>query len=325
MKGKRKMKKTACVAISLLALSAAAVKMSDAVPKGWVEDFEAAKKAAAAEGKLVFLAFSGSDWCGWCVKLDQEVYSQSDFIRKAKRDFVLTMIDNPRDQNRLSPLAQRQNRELTTQFGVRGFPSGVVCSADGKEIERISGYVKGGPDAYLERMKEIAKKAGHKTPAAGRNNDSDDFFFSWGVPMGGLIQQAGNTEPEAVKKLIEKKIVANKKAIEKIMVEMRKMPSVKTESDAKRALARFESAVKAYHNVYVSGYGKWPLKDWEVVGEMANTVKASIAALNDVISKAASEPAKAVYGKRLEEFQSRHDKLKKHYEEMCDKALGASL
>ena len=79
------MKKTACVAISLLALSAAAVKMSDAVPKGWVEDFEAAKKAAAAEGKLVFLAFSGSDWCGWCVKLDQEVYSQSDFIRKAKR------------------------------------------------------------------------------------------------------------------------------------------------------------------------------------------------------------------------------------------------
>ena len=145
-------------------------KMSAAVPKGWGEDFEAAKKAAAAEGKLVFLAFSGSDWCGWCVKLEREVYSQTEFVNKAKRRFVLTMIDNPRDEERLSDLAKRQNRELTRRFGVRGFPCGMVCDAKGNVLGQIGGYVMGGPDEYLKRMLAFAPAA----PSAAKDRKSKD-------------------------------------------------------------------------------------------------------------------------------------------------------
>ena len=85
------------VLVFAVAAPACAAKMSTSVPKGWIEDFEAAKKEAAAGGKYILLAFSGSDWCGWCKKLEKEVFSQSEFVRDAQKAFVLTMIDTPRD------------------------------------------------------------------------------------------------------------------------------------------------------------------------------------------------------------------------------------
>lgn len=132
-------------------------KLSDSVPKGWIEDFGLAKKTADAEGKFVFLAFSGSDWCGWCKKLEQEVYSQKQFVAKAEKNFVLTIIVCPQKQQILSKLAREQNKPLAQAYGVRGFPTGIVCDSDGTEIGRVGGYVNGGPDAYLKRMQDLVK------------------------------------------------------------------------------------------------------------------------------------------------------------------------
>ena len=140
-----------------IAASASAAKLSSSVPKGWIEDFEAAKKEAAAGGKYILLAFSGSDWCGWCKKLEKEVFSQSEFVRDAQKAFVLTMIDNPRDKSILSKVAERQNQELTEKFNVRGFPCAVLCDAEGTEIKRFGGYRKGGPSAYLEMLEDAVK------------------------------------------------------------------------------------------------------------------------------------------------------------------------
>lgn len=152
-------------AFLLAALTGFGVKLSDSVPNGWGEDFALAKQKAASEGKFVFLAFSGSDWCGWCVKLEKEVYSQKAFVTKAQGKFVLTMIDCPRNQEILSKLAREQNRPLAQTFGIGGFPTGIVCDSDGTEIGRIGGYVQGGPDVYLERMLEKVKgKTAKKAP-----------------------------------------------------------------------------------------------------------------------------------------------------------------
>jgi len=140
-----------------IAVSASAAKLSTSVPKGWIEDFEAAKKEAAAGGKYILLAFSGSDWCGWCMKLEQEVFSQNEFVRGAQKSFVLTMIDNPRDKSILSKVAERQNKELTKSFDVHGFPTAVLCDAEGKEIKRFGGYRKGGPSAYLAMLEDAVK------------------------------------------------------------------------------------------------------------------------------------------------------------------------
>ncbi len=136
---------------------AAAATLSKSVPAGWMEDFSAAKAKAAAEGKFLLVAFSGSDWCHWCVKMEEETYSKPDFVKEASKRFVLVMIDNPRDSSILSPLARTQNRKLTSQFGIRGFPTTLVAYPDGTEVKRFSGYRKGGPSAMINFLEEELK------------------------------------------------------------------------------------------------------------------------------------------------------------------------
>ena len=131
--------------------------VSKSVAKGWTEDFEAAKKQAAKEGKLILMDFSGSDWCGWCMKMDKEVFAQNRFVREASKKFVLVMIDTPNDKTILSNLAKRQNQELKETYSVRGFPTVVIVDPSGKEVKRHSGYRAGGPGGYIKYLRELTR------------------------------------------------------------------------------------------------------------------------------------------------------------------------
>ena len=113
------------------------------LPSGWTDDFAAAKSRAAADGKKILLVFSGSDWCGWCVKFDKETLSKGEFVKAAAKNFELVMIDSPKDKSKLSAAARTQNPKLVAQYNVRGYPHYVVTDADGREIARGAGYVKG--------------------------------------------------------------------------------------------------------------------------------------------------------------------------------------
>ena len=159
-----------------LAAMAFGAKLSQSVPKGWGEDFAAAKEEAKKDGKLLLLAFSGSDWCGWCIKMDKEIYSQKEFVSKAKKNFVLVMIDNPQNKEILSKLAQRQNRDLTKQFDVHGYPSTIIARPSGEVVHRFGGYQRGGVDAFLEKLEAVAKKAAEEKGDAkdGGKNEADD-------------------------------------------------------------------------------------------------------------------------------------------------------
>lgn len=128
-------------------------------PVGWTDDFAAAKKQAAEEGKLLLVDFSGSDWCGWCIRLDDEVFSKRKFLDGAKDKFVLVFIDNPRDKTKLSAGAKIQNPELLERYGIRGFPTVLILDANGEKIAE-TGYVQGGPENYLNHLDELlaAKK-----------------------------------------------------------------------------------------------------------------------------------------------------------------------
>ena len=98
--------------------------------------------------------------------MDKEVYSDKKFIQKAKEKFVLVMIDTPRNKEILTKLAQRQNPTLTAKYSVRGFPCSVVVKPDGEEVKRFGGYQKGGPEAFLEKLNEVAKSQQAAAPAA---------------------------------------------------------------------------------------------------------------------------------------------------------------
>lgn len=123
-------------------------------PAGWTDDFEAAKKQAAEEGKYLLVDFSGSDWCGWCVKLDKEVFSKKEFLDGAKKKFVLVFIDSPKKREKLSPLAQKQNPKLVEQYKIEGFPSVLLMDAEGTPLATL-GYQKGGAENYLKLLDSV--------------------------------------------------------------------------------------------------------------------------------------------------------------------------
>ena len=126
---------------------------------GWLTNFEEAKKVAAEKNLPILADFSGSDWCHWCVKLDEEVFSKDEFKKYAKDNLVLFMADFPR-RTKQAPDIKKQNEMLATGYGVRGFPTVLVLDSTGKQIAK-TGYQAGGPAKYIEHIKGLlpAKKA----------------------------------------------------------------------------------------------------------------------------------------------------------------------
>ncbi len=130
------------------------------VPKpselNWLTDFEAAKKQAAAESKPMFVLFTGSDWCPWCIKLERELLSSKAFGQYAKDSLVLVMVDFPRGKE-LTPEQTAANRKLSEQYDVSGFPTVLLMNAEGKVIGK-SGYKKTSPEKYVESLKKMLNK-----------------------------------------------------------------------------------------------------------------------------------------------------------------------
>lgn len=127
-------------------------------PAGWLDDFEAAKKLAASGNKLLFVDFSGSDWCGWCIRLEKEVFSQKEFLDGVKDKFVLVFIDSPQNKKLLSPAAAKQNAALVERYGIRGFPTVLILDAEGNQIAQ-TGYRRGGAEPYLEHLETLLESA----------------------------------------------------------------------------------------------------------------------------------------------------------------------
>lgn len=125
--------------------------------EGWTHDFAAAKKQAAAEKKDLLIDFTGSDWCGWCIKLNEEVFSHDPFKTGVKDKFVLVELDYPRDKSKLSKETQAQNDELQGKYAVQGFPTILLCDADGKPFAK-TGYQPGGPEKYVAHLDELRAK-----------------------------------------------------------------------------------------------------------------------------------------------------------------------
>src|SRR5215472_19230341 len=91
----------------------------------WLRDYSKAQEQAKANHKLLLLNFTGSDWCGWCIKFDKEVLSQPQFKNFAHDNLVLVELDFPRKKSQPTEL-QKQNRELAQQYEVFGFPTIIV-------------------------------------------------------------------------------------------------------------------------------------------------------------------------------------------------------
>jgi len=139
---------------SVAALVATAA-LSFSAEAEWMTDFDAAKAKAKAEKKVLLVDFTGSDWCGWCIRLDKEVFAHKEFQDYAAENLVLVKLDFPR-KTKLSPELEKQNKGLAKKYDVQGYPTIKLLKPSGSEIAE-TGYQEGGPAKYVEHLKKLLK------------------------------------------------------------------------------------------------------------------------------------------------------------------------
>jgi protein disulfide-isomerase len=123
----------------------------------WSTDLSKALEQAKAENNIVLLDFTGSDWCVWCMKFDNDVLSQPEFASYAKKNLVMVMLDFPNTKPQ-SDSVKKTNKDLQEKFKVDGFPTYVALTPDGKEIGRQVGYLAGGPQAFIAELEKFRKQ-----------------------------------------------------------------------------------------------------------------------------------------------------------------------
>ena len=121
---------------------------------GWETNFDAAKQQAAKEHKLILLNFSGSDWCGPCIRLRKEIFESTAFKQVADSALVLVNADFPRaKKNQLTKELQQANDTLAEKYNEKGaFPFTLLLDADGKVLRSWDGYPKEGMDEFIAEV-----------------------------------------------------------------------------------------------------------------------------------------------------------------------------
>ena len=88
----------------------------------WHTKLEQAHALSIKNNKPIFAFFTGSDWCGWCMRLQANVFAKPAFVSWAKENVILLELDYPR-RKQLPPDLAKQNNELKNFFRPAGFPT----------------------------------------------------------------------------------------------------------------------------------------------------------------------------------------------------------
>lgn len=129
----------------------------------WETNVNKAIEVSKKTKKPLLLFFTGSDWCGWCIRLQKEVLKTAEFANWAQENAVLVELDFPR-RTPQQPEIQQQNSALQQMFQVQGYPTIWFAKPgikDGKiSLDRMgsTGYVAGGPAKWLEAANQIVGK-----------------------------------------------------------------------------------------------------------------------------------------------------------------------
>lgn len=129
----------------------------------WHTDMTTATEIALKEKKPLLLFFTGSDWCGWCIRLQKEVLKTPEFAKWATGNVVLVELDFPRNTPQDENL-KAQNQQLMQMFQVRGFPTLYFVNPSKTSDNKVNlnnfgsqGYIAGGPTVWIEGATQIMK------------------------------------------------------------------------------------------------------------------------------------------------------------------------
>lgn len=124
----------------------------------WGLDFDKAKAEAVQNHKYIVINFSGSDWCGPCIKLKRDVLDTPEFLTFADKNLALVRADFPRlKKNQLDKKQTAQNEALAEKYNQEGkFPLTVLVGADGKVLKEWDGYPAGiTTESFVQEIQSI--------------------------------------------------------------------------------------------------------------------------------------------------------------------------
>lgn len=130
---------------------------TQAADLNWLTDLPKAQAQAKAENKLLFLDFTGSDWCPACILFHDQVAMSPEFAAYAKSKLVLMVVDFPNKSSQSDAL-KSANLVLQKKYEVEGFPTLILLNDDGKELGRQLGYDSSGPKAFIAELEGFSKK-----------------------------------------------------------------------------------------------------------------------------------------------------------------------
>ncbi|MGZ3932033.1 MAG: thioredoxin family protein [Bacteroidia bacterium] len=125
----------------------------------WYTDMLKAQEKSQAQHKPIFALFTGSDWCVWCKRLQNDVLSKPEFIKWAQKNVILLELDFPRTKA-LPPEQVQQNNSLQQSFQVMGYPTiwmFTLAKAEGSNNYNISALGSLGYPQGSEQGKEEVK------------------------------------------------------------------------------------------------------------------------------------------------------------------------
>lgn len=122
----------------------------------WMTSYDEALHQAKETTKPIVLFFTGSDWCTWCHKLENESLQTPEFAQSAGKDFIFLKLDFPMKKGQDSKVTE-QNKGLQQKFSVRSFPSIIVLDANG-DLVGATGYRPGGGRQYGEHLKNMVEE-----------------------------------------------------------------------------------------------------------------------------------------------------------------------
>jgi len=123
----------------------------------WQTNFDAAKLQAKEKHEYILLNFSGSDWCGPCMRMRKEIFDSEVFSGLASSSLVMVNADFPRNKkNQLESSVKKQNEALADKYNPNGhFPFTLLLDADGKIIKLWDGLPKEDARQFTQVVKSI--------------------------------------------------------------------------------------------------------------------------------------------------------------------------
>src|ERR1700761_6911238 len=120
----------------------------------WLGDFDSAKIQASQQHKLILVNFSGSDWCGPCIRLRKEILESSTFESYASTKLVLVRADFPRQKkNQPSKEQIKLNEALADKYNTEGkFPYTLLIDETGKVLQRWDGFPNKTPQEFVDQI-----------------------------------------------------------------------------------------------------------------------------------------------------------------------------